>query len=440
MPGRPAGGDAVRDRRLSTEALEHYASARLGRPRRPPPAWIVVGLERGDRARALTGRSDASAVTESLLARLESTLREADRYALASVDEVWVVIDEAPAEPMLRLATHALRAALDGHYPGRLDDGTPCTVRVETRIGGAWAVRPETTALDLLLAACRALSDAATVDDRMALLPAGDEVHALPRLEAAIRSTLAANGFALWYQPQVRMPSRRCETVEALVRWPRPPGDVMVSPATLVAVCEQTGLIAALTRFTVNAALRTMAGWQAQGLEPRVAINLSARVLDDPLFPDVVAQSCELFGQSPSRLTFELTESSIVRNEGAAVALMGRLSGLGCELSIDDFGTGYSSFASLRRFPIDELKIDRSFVVELASRPEDRRIVAALIELAHGFGMSTVAEGVEDEASVRILESLGIDAIQGWYFARAMPATQAGEWMRRFAGAAPAGR
>jgi EAL domain-containing protein (putative c-di-GMP-specific phosphodiesterase class I) len=148
----------------------------------------------------------------------------------------------------------------------------------------------------------------------------------------------------------------------------------------------------------------------------------------------MVAHACETWGISPSKLLFELTEGSIARNEKTSIAFMQRLRDLGCELAIDDFGTGYSSFAYLRSFPVNELKIDRAFIREMAVQETDRRIVKALIDVAHAFGMRALAEGVEDAPTVSALADLGIDAIQGWYFAKALPAAELPAWLERFNG------
>jgi EAL domain-containing protein (putative c-di-GMP-specific phosphodiesterase class I) len=238
----------------------------------------------------------------------------------------------------------------------------------------------------------------------------------------------------------VRLADRRCTSLEALVRWPQPPGAPPVDTATLVSVCEENGLIGELTRFCVNTALRHQMTWAATGLRPQVAVNLSALTLADASFPTQVAQACDTWGVPPTRLAFELTESSIARNERATLDFMHRLRELGCELSIDDFGTGYSSFAYLRQFPVNELKIDRAFVARLANEPADRRIVKVLVEIAHAFGLRALAEGVEDAETVRELASVGCDLAQGWFFAKAMPGDEVPAWIASLeASARPAG-
>jgi EAL domain-containing protein (putative c-di-GMP-specific phosphodiesterase class I) len=254
-------------------------------------------------------------------------------------------------------------------------------------------------------------------------------------LEPALRSALASNALQMWYQPQVSMRPTACRALEALVRWPSAPPGPASNPALLISVCEETGLISDLTNFALRAVLRDLAAWRAQAPGLRVGINLSAHTMEDPSFPTAVEQLCELFVVPPSSLLFEITESTLARRERASTEFLQRLRAIGCELSIDDFGTGYSSFSYLRHFPVNEIKIDREFVRDLVARPQDRRIVSAIIELAHGLGLRALAEGVEDRATLDVLSGLGIDAVQGWLFAKAMPPHDVPDWLRQFAAA-----
>ncbi|MFM1989325.1 MAG: Bacteriophytochrome cph2 [Pseudomonadota bacterium] len=427
------GGTVRHPRRMRIEALERHALERMESAPTHRPALLAVGLSRGDRMRALLRRADTFELLAEVLDRIEGTLRPDDRYAVVSVDELWVWIAEAPTEAIARLAANAVCGAVSGFYPGRFDDGTPWSVPVGASVGGAWVDAPLKSSGDLLLAAGRAFSEARAAEDSIVIVPASDDSrHSRSRLEARVRAALAGNELELWYQPQVRMPGVSCEAVEGLIRWPNQGDGPAVSPFTLVQVCEESGLIGDLTRFNLNTALRNLSSWGAQGLELQVSLNLSARTLEDTSFPALVAQACDMWGVPPGRLLFELTESSIARNEKTSAEFMHRLRALGCELAIDDFGTGYSSFSYLRSFPVNELKIDRAFIREVTMQAADQRIVKALIEVAHAFGLRALAEGVEDADTVALLSTLGIDAIQGWHFAKAMPAAELPTWLRRF--------
>ena len=422
-------------RRLPAAELERHA---LGVLRREPSrrvGLLAVGLGRSDRVRALAQRADALKVLAEVCDRIESALRPMDRYAVVAVDEIWVMLADAPNEAIVRLAAASLRDRLSEpvRVPG--DRGEALQARLEPSFGGAWMDQEGAAAAVLLtMVASRALLDARSAEDRIVVAPLStdQERQVRAQLQPRIRRALDANELQLWYQPQVQLSSRSCTSFEALLRWPQPAGASPVSPALVVSICEEIGLINELTRFNVNTVLRHQMGWQLRGETPRVSVNLSALTLSDANFPSFVAQACETWGLPPSQLLFELTESSIARHETATIEFMNQLRGLGCALAIDDFGTGYSSFAYLRRFPINELKIDQAFVRHLATDPADRQIVKVLVEIAHAFGLVALAEGVEEASALQFLAENGCDAVQGWYFAKALPADQATAWRERF--------
>jgi len=413
--------------RLATGILRADPARRLG--------LLAVDLGRSDRVRALSQRPDALQVLAEVCDRIEAALRPTDRYSVVAVDEIWVLLTDAPGESMIRLAASALREQLAGPLTGRSDDGAEVRVRLNPAFGGAWIDQDgDADARFLPPVATRALADAHGIEDRIMIagLSTDRQRQQREQLEVRLRRALETNEFEIWYQPQVRLASRTCTSLEALVRWPQPKGAPTVSPSLVVSICEENGMINELTRFNLNTVLRTLMGWKARGLSPQVGINLSALSLSDANFPVLVSQACETWGMPASQLLFELTESSIAQHEKSTIEFMTRLRELGCGLSIDDFGTGYSSFAYLRQFPVDELKIDRAFVRNLATDMADRRIVKVLIEIAHAFGLQALAEGVEEAESVELLAQLGCDAIQGWYFAKAMPADEALSWVERF--------
>ena len=431
-------------KRVSVSDLERYAVAMAGDSKLPPFGLLAVGLSRSDRVRALAQRPDTLKVLADVLDRIEAALRPADRYSVVSVEEIWVMLASAEGESIVRLAASALRERIEGNYDGLLDDGTWKGVRIEAAVGGAFIDEAGHGARHLALVAGQALCAARSTEDRIAVHGTSTDAVRAQRaqLEVRLRKALENNELEVWYQPQVRLDTERCESFEALIRWPQPRGMPPVSPALIASICEESGMIGELTRFNVNTVLRNLMTWQMRGPAPRVGINLSALTLADANFPSLVAQSCETWGVAPSQLAFELTESSIARNEKTTIEFMHRLRELGCGLSIDDFGTGYSSFAYLRHFPVDELKIDRAFVTRLATDVADRKITKVLIEIAHTFGLKALAEGVEDAPTVAVLAELGCDAVQGWHYAKAMPAEEALAWVAPFnaRSAHPAGR
>jgi EAL domain-containing protein (putative c-di-GMP-specific phosphodiesterase class I) len=231
--------------------------------------------------------------------------------------------------------------------------------------------------------------------------------------------------------------------VEALLRWHHPVwGDV--APEEFVPLAEHTGLIRPLTRFVIETAIRHCVAWRDAGTPVLMAVNISARNLLEPDLPDTVARLLVQAGLPAGLLKLEVTESAIVAEADRDLYALNRLVDLGLSISIDDFGTGYSSFTRLRSLPVHEVKIDRSFVRDLASREDDLAIVRAVVSLGHELGLRVVAEGVEDEHTWRILQSLGCDLVQGYFLARPMPAEAMQTWLRdRFAALAtrlPEGR
>jgi EAL domain-containing protein (putative c-di-GMP-specific phosphodiesterase class I) len=217
---------------------------------------------------------------------------------------------------------------------------------------------------------------------------------------------------------------------EALVRWNCPKRG-WVPPNLIASVCEERGLMPALTQFVMNTSLRHQVYWKQKGIDLKVAVNVSASSLSDSTFPIQVAQALSTWDADPSCLTIELTEGVIVENERVAIDFMQQLSDQGCRLALDDFGTGYSSFAYLRQFPLHELKIDQSFVRNLESDLSDRRIVGALVDLAHTFDLQALAEGIETPEVAQCLAQLGCDLGQGWLYSKALNATDLLAWAQQ---------
>jgi EAL domain-containing protein (putative c-di-GMP-specific phosphodiesterase class I) len=199
-------------------------------------------------------------------------------------------------------------------------------------------------------------------------------------------------------------------------------------PGSFMPEVESTELIGPVTKWVLNEALRQQRVWREQGIDLTVAVNISARSLGPrSTFPDSVRDLTEAWKTPPGRLILELTESALI--EASAPEILARLHGMGEMLSIDDFGTGYSSLAYLQRLPVDELKIDKSFVTGLSVAGDDAVIVRSTIDLAHNLGLTVVAEGVEDEASKEMLIGYGCDRAQGYFFARPCPAGEFTAWL-----------
>ncbi|HXZ09741.1 MAG TPA: EAL domain-containing protein, partial [Paraburkholderia sp.] len=240
-------------------------------------------------------------------------------------------------------------------------------------------------------------------------------------LERRLRRALRDNEFLLHYQPQIDIVTGTIVGMEALVRW-RDPEVGLVSPASFIPVAEESGLIGQLSEWVLREACRQNKAWQDEGLPPtRVSVNLSAREFHQRNIAKLVTQVLEETGLAPQYLELELTESTIMRNAEEAVSMLNDLHALGIGLAIDDFGTGYSSLSYLKRFPVDRLKIDRSFVSDIGASSDDETITSAIIALAHSLELQVIAEGVETSAQLDFLKARDCDEMQGFYFAKPMP-------------------
>jgi diguanylate cyclase (GGDEF)-like protein/PAS domain S-box-containing protein len=240
-------------------------------------------------------------------------------------------------------------------------------------------------------------------------------------LENHLRKAITLDELTVLYQPQVALATGRIIGVEALVRW-RHPGLGMVLPARFIPLAEEIGVIVPLGEWVLREVCRQAALWQAAGQPLRVAVNLSARQFRQRGLAQTVATALAETGLDPGWLDLELTETAIMENGDAAVEILQALKRLGVRLSVDDFGTGYSSLSYLRRFPLDVLKVDRSFVRDLGEDRTDQEVVRAVIDLAHALGLEVIAEGVETQTQWDCLHSLGCDALQGYLFSPAVSA------------------
>ncbi|MFE9927564.1 putative bifunctional diguanylate cyclase/phosphodiesterase [Streptomyces sp. NPDC005533] len=242
-----------------------------------------------------------------------------------------------------------------------------------------------------------------------------------------LRRALDAGEVELHYQPKVRFDGQ-VAGLEALVRWVHPERG-RVSPDEFIAIAETSGLMPHLTEYVLETALAQVARWRAQGLKVPVAVNVSPRDVHTPGFAGAVAARLARHGVPASGLQLEITEHVLLEDPQRAADTMAGLTGHGVKMSLDDFGTGYSSLVHLRRLPVSELKIDRSFVGRLAVDAQDAEIVRCTVDLAHSLGLLVVAEGVEDDETWERLRDLGCDAVQGWLVAAAMPPQEATAWL-----------
>jgi diguanylate cyclase (GGDEF)-like protein len=247
-------------------------------------------------------------------------------------------------------------------------------------------------------------------------------------LMSELRRAIDNDELTLYFQPKIDMKTGKAMHAEALVRWIHPTHG-FIGPDQFIPLAEQTGNIVHLTAWVLKAAVMQLSHWHGSGIPMSLAVNVSAVDLNNRGFCQMVSANLAQYQVPPSSLVLEITEGSLMKDPQHAVATLNELCELGVGLSIDDFGTGYSSMVQLKRMPVDELKIDRSFVAHLDSDAEDMVIVKATIDLGHNLGLKVVGEGVENESIYNLLRDLGCDMAQGYYMGRPLPASEFGKWM-----------
>ena len=251
-------------------------------------------------------------------------------------------------------------------------------------------------------------------------------------LERDLRQAIEHDGLELYYQPMVDIRTTKVACVEALVRWRYPELD-LISPDKFIHVAEHCGLIQPLTRWVLNHAVEHCARWRKAGFLFDVSVNLSVMNLHETDFVDFVLDTLHRWEVEPSWLSLEVTESAVMSDPNHALKVLSRLDAMGVRISIDDFGTGYSSLAYLKRLPVDEIKIDRSFVSDMKLDSNDAVIVRSTIDLAHNMSLRVVAEGVENPETLRMLTSLGCDVAQGFFISRPLPYDDLTQWLGKSA-------
>jgi diguanylate cyclase (GGDEF)-like protein len=351
--------------------------------------------------------------------------RESDTVARLGGDEFVILLPSDNVDGARRVARNLQKAleapmSLDGHV-------------VDCRVSIGLASYPDhgDSATTLLRRADVAMYTAKRLNCGLAVYDDRDDEDSRARLSlmGELRRAVEEGELVLHYQPKVHLTDPRELHVEALVRWQHPVRG-LVAPSDFIPFAEQTGFIRAITQWVLTSAVRQCAQWRREGLRMSVSVNISARDLMNPELADRFADLLAEHGCNAAWIGLEITESAILDDPGHALRTLERLHALGCRISIDDYGTGYSSLAYLKRLPVNELKIDRSFVAGMVVDASDAVIVRSTIDLAHNMGLSVVAEGVEDEATLRRLRELGCDMVQGYHLSRPLRADDLLKWLR----------
>jgi len=368
------------------------------------------------------GRDCGDRVLQLIASRLRDRLRSTDTVGRLAGDEFVLVL---PGTAGAESVSTEVQRILDVFADPLVVNGSEVLIRAS--VGASVYPRDAVEAEALLNCANNAMTQVKSVGRNAFQYYApemNERVHDRLGLITALSRAVDRQELLLHYQPRVSVASGRITGVEALLRWRRANGEMM-PPAEFIPLAEESGLIEPLGEWVLNEACRQMAEWRRLGApEVQMAVNLSARQFRDRSLVRKVRQVLEAHKLEASMLELELTESALMRDVEAAALQMADLKALGVSLAIDDFGTGYSSLAYLKTFPLDHLKIDRSFVRDITTRPADLAITRTVIDLARRLNMRTVAEGVEQSDQLELLQSMECDEIQGYLFSRPLPADE----------------
>lgn len=392
-------------------------------------AVLMIELHRTDRLEVMTGRLPSQSIMQYVDERLDTLLRDTDRFAHVGDEQILLVLPNLANKDHSALA--AIKILSELKKPFTIGSHS---ILLRPYIGIANFPDTARNSNQLLMYADIALKAAATDEHGFYVYEAQGAVEpkAYVGLETELDKAIKANELRVNFQPKIDMKTGRCISAEALVRWTAPWGEE-VNPGLLVGTAEDSGLINPLTFWILNTALRHAAAFAKAGVNISISVNLPPKILEDEELPQIIQQTLDIWSVPAANLTLEITESSMIQNIEASIAMLSKLKALGIRLSLDDFGTGYSSLAYLKRLPVQELKIDILFVRHIHDSTGDKQLVHTIIDLAHNFDLTAVAEGVEDQATFDLLSELGCDIAQGFLFSRALPEAEFIQWFRQHA-------
>jgi diguanylate cyclase (GGDEF)-like protein/PAS domain S-box-containing protein len=437
----------IRERRAQQRKLQHQAThdsltglpnraallARLEtalavRPLPPTLALLMLDLCRFKEVNDTLGHNVGDRVLCEVAARFQAALGGDGFIARIGGDEFTVVLDAPAANADIDRIAQALGDCLRAPI-----DVAGICLEVGVSIGVARYPDDAPDVQALLRHADVAMYVAKRRGIAWEYYDATHDENTVRRLSIGgeLRAAIANDQIELHFQPQVNLRSGLVESAEALVRWHHP-AQGEVSPAEFVAIAESTDLIRPLTEWTLNRALTQIRAWRDRGVHVRIAVNLSARILQDTAFPARLASLLEAAGVSAASLELEITESAMMLDPERALRVIQEIDRLGVLISIDDFGTGYSSLGYLRDLPVHALKLDKSFVMGMRNNTDDRIIVESTAQMANALRLELVAEGVETEWDAQFLKAAGYDFAQGFHFARALPVDKCMAWIVEF--------
>jgi diguanylate cyclase (GGDEF)-like protein/PAS domain S-box-containing protein len=387
-------------------------------------ALVIMDLDHFKEINDSLGHENGDRVLQDVAHRMKKVLRSSDTVARLGGDEFAVLLPSTDVERASQLCAKLLYVLeqpfeLDGH-----------TFLMAASIGISLFPDHGSDVNSLMRRADVAMYVAKRSRRGYAVYESTQDQHSLYSLSlmSDLRAAIENDQLVLCYQPVINLQTHRVSGIEALARWHHPKHGLLY-PDEFIPLAEQTGLIRTLTLWVLKHATEQSREWSKAGIELRVAVNLSVRNLHDPHFPDQVADIIANGGVQLSRLRLEITETAIMSDPARALQILNHMGAMGVKISIDDYGTGYSSLSYLKQLPVDELKIDKSFVMGIIEDDNDAVIVRSTIDLAHNIGLKVVAEGVENQVVYNLLSGLHCDAAQGYYMGEAMSAAELIKWL-----------
>jgi diguanylate cyclase (GGDEF)-like protein len=380
------------------------------------PTALFIDLDNFKDANDSLGHEAGDRLLQAVATRFAGLLRASDTVGRLGGDEFVILTDGVSLDAGATLVAERIREVL--RSPFRIEGFEGLPINVTASIGIATGDRP--SGQDLLRDADIALYRAkAAGRDCCVLFEPAMQSAAVDRLElkSDLDSALANDQFFLLYQPIFDLDNVRIRGVEALIRW-RHPTRGIIPPDDFIHVLEESGMIVDVGRWVLHQACAQAASWHQQGLRTYMSVNVSMRQLETESLVDHVEEALAASDLEPSLLVIEVTESTLMRDAHATVSRLRRLKEIGVMIAVDDFGTGYSSLAYLRQFPVDVLKIDRSFISEMNGTPDAAALIHTLVELGRTLGLSTIAEGIEDHSQLEGLRNERCDSGQGFIFSR----------------------
>ncbi|HEY7960982.1 MAG TPA: EAL domain-containing protein [Solirubrobacteraceae bacterium] len=385
-----------------------------------PVAVLFIDLDNFKHINDTLGHGAGDQLLQAVTSRLQSAIRDTDALGRLGGDEFVVIAEGMSLAAGPELIAERLLGALEQPFQLQQSEATRLTVTASVGIAAGDRGSAEELLRDADIAMYRAKWDG---KDRYVVFESGmqDAVQSRMELEMDLRDALQDEQFYLEYQPTFDLKDMSPTGVEALIRW-RHPERGTIQPNDFIPLLEETGMIVEIGKWVLFEACRQAAAWREAGYPIGMSVNASARQLDLDEFVTDVREALLSSGLEPGSLTIEITETTLMRNAEETAQRLARVKELGVRIAIDDFGTGYSSLAHLQKFPVDALKIDRTFIARLTQDPEGETLIRTLVQLGKALSIETLAEGIEQTQELNLLQSESCDSGQGFLFARPLTA------------------